>query len=90
VALVESAGDLSVVGTGGPGSTRSLSRRRTSPTSCSWTGASGYLLKAAPEAELLAGIRAVAAGEVALAPSVSRVLVCQAAKPAPAITQIGG
>ena len=45
-------------------------------------GASGYLLKAAPEAELLAGIRAVAAGEVALAPSVSRVLVRQAAAPA--------
>jgi DNA-binding NarL/FixJ family response regulator len=49
-------------------------------------GASGYLLKAAPEAELLAGIRAVAAGEVALAPSVSRVLVRQAAKPAPTVT----
>jgi DNA-binding NarL/FixJ family response regulator len=49
-------------------------------------GASVYLLKAAPEAELLAGIRAVAAGEVALAPSVSRVLVRQAAKPAPAVT----
>ena len=49
-------------------------------------GASGYLLKAAPEAELLAGIRAVAAGEVALAPSVSRVLVRQAAaRPAPAV-----
>jgi DNA-binding NarL/FixJ family response regulator len=44
-------------------------------------GASGYLLKAAPEAELLAGIRAVAAGEVALAPSVSRVLVRRAATP---------
>jgi DNA-binding NarL/FixJ family response regulator len=49
-------------------------------------GASGYLLKAAPEAELLAGIRAVAAGEVALAPSVSRVLVRQTARPAPAVT----
>jgi DNA-binding NarL/FixJ family response regulator len=48
-------------------------------------GASGYLLKAAPEAELLAGIRAVAAGEVALAPSVSRVLVRQAAAPAPSV-----
>ncbi|MFG6402932.1 MULTISPECIES: response regulator [unclassified Microbacterium] len=45
-------------------------------------GASGYLLKAAPEDELLAGIRAVAAGEVALAPSVARVLVQQAARPA--------
>lgn len=48
-------------------------------------GASGYLLKAAPEAELLAGIRAVAAGEVALAPSVSRVLVRRAARPEPAV-----
>ena len=47
-------------------------------------GASGYLLKASPEDELLAGIRAVAAGEVALAPSVARVLVAQAAKPAAA------
>jgi DNA-binding NarL/FixJ family response regulator len=48
-------------------------------------GASGYLLKAAPEAELLAGIRAVAAGEVALAPSVSRVLVRRAASPPPSV-----
>jgi len=45
-------------------------------------GAAGYLLKAAPEAELLAGIRAVAAGEVALAPSVARVLVAHAGRPA--------
>ncbi|MBZ4488247.1 response regulator transcription factor [Microbacterium sp. cx-55] len=44
-------------------------------------GARGYLLKASPEAELLAGIRAVAQGEVALAPSVSRVLVRQAGRP---------
>lgn len=53
-------------------------------------GASGYLLKAAPEEELLAGIRAVAGGEVALAPSVARVLVRQAAQgpaaPAPLLT----
>lgn len=48
-------------------------------------GASGYLLKAAPEAELLAGIRAVAAGEVALAPSVSRVLVRRASRAEPAV-----
>ncbi len=41
-------------------------------------GASGYLLKAAPEEELLAGVRAVAAGEVALAPIVSRLLVQRA------------
>jgi DNA-binding NarL/FixJ family response regulator len=45
-------------------------------------GASGYLLKAAPEEELLAGVRAVASGEVALAPSVSRLLVQRAAAPA--------
>ncbi|MDP9028758.1 MAG: response regulator transcription factor [Actinomycetota bacterium] len=45
-------------------------------------GASGYLLKAAPEEELLAGVRAVAAGEVALAPSVSRLLVQRTATPA--------
>ena len=49
-------------------------------------GASGYLLKAAPEAELLAGIRAVAAGEVALAPSVSRMLVRQASRPTPGVS----
>src|SRR5690606_21366901 len=49
--------------------------------------ASGYLPAAAPEAEPPAGSRAVAAGEVALAPSVSRVLVRQAAaKPEPAVT----
>ncbi len=47
-------------------------------------GASGYLLKAAPEAELLAGVRAVAAGEVALAPGVAALLVKRAAAPAPA------
>jgi DNA-binding NarL/FixJ family response regulator len=44
-------------------------------------GASGYLLKAAPEAELLAGVRAVAAGEVALAPGVAALLVKRAATP---------
>jgi DNA-binding NarL/FixJ family response regulator len=42
-------------------------------------GASGYLLKAAPEAELIAGVRAVAAGEVALAPGVAALLVKRAA-----------
>lgn len=52
-------------------------------------GASGYLLKAAPEEELLAGVRAVAAGEVALAPSVSRMLVARTREPeraAPTLT----
>lgn len=40
-------------------------------------GASGYLLKDAPRAEILAGVRAVAAGESALAPSVATQLVRQ-------------
>lgn len=38
-------------------------------------GASGYLLKAAPQAEILAGIRAVAAGETVLAPTIAAKLV---------------
>jgi DNA-binding NarL/FixJ family response regulator len=38
-------------------------------------GASGYLLKAAPQEEILAGIRSVARGEVALAPSIAAMLV---------------
>ena len=38
-------------------------------------GASGYLLKAAPQAEILAGLRAVAAGETVLAPSIAAKLV---------------
>lgn len=38
-------------------------------------GASGYLLKAAPQQEILAGIRAVVAGETVLAPSVAAQLV---------------
>ena len=38
-------------------------------------GASGYLLKAAPQNEILAGIRAVAAGETVLAPSIAAKLV---------------
>lgn len=38
-------------------------------------GASGYLLKAAPQEEILAGIRAVMRGEVALAPSAATALV---------------
>lgn len=45
-------------------------------------GASGYLLKAAPEQEILAGIRSVARGEVALAPSIAAMLVSRVAKPA--------
>jgi len=44
-------------------------------------GASGYLLKAAPQDELLAGIRSVARGEVALAPSIAAMLVKRVATP---------
>lgn len=40
-------------------------------------GASGYLLKAAPPEEILAGVRAVAAGSAALSPSVAATLVAQ-------------
>jgi len=49
-------------------------------------GASGYLLKAAPEAEILAGLRSVARGEVALAPSIAALLVGRVKKPAVALT----
>ena len=38
-------------------------------------GASGFLLKRAPAADLIAGIRVVAAGEALLAPSVTRRLI---------------
>ncbi len=44
-------------------------------------GASGYLLKAAPQEEILAGIRSVARGEVALAPSIAALLVRRVAAP---------
>ncbi|WP_213815606.1 response regulator transcription factor [Glaciihabitans sp. dw_435] len=45
-------------------------------------GASGYLLKAAPQDEILAGIRSVARGEVALAPSIAALLVKRLSTPA--------
>jgi DNA-binding NarL/FixJ family response regulator len=45
-------------------------------------GASGYLLKAAREEEILAGIRSVARGEVALAPSIAAMLVSRVKSPA--------
>lgn len=48
-------------------------------------GASGYLLKAAPQEEILAGIRSVARGDVALAPSIAALLVRRVAHP-PAIS----
>ncbi|MDJ0336460.1 response regulator transcription factor [Salinibacterium sp. G-O1] len=44
-------------------------------------GASGYLLKAAPQDEILAGVRSVARGEVALAPAIAAMLVNRVAKP---------
>lgn len=47
-------------------------------------GASGYLLKAAPAEELIAGVRSVAAGEVALSPAIAAQLVARMQKPAPA------
>ncbi len=46
-------------------------------------GASGYLLKAAPESEILAGLRATARGETALAPSAAAALVRRATAKTP-------
>lgn len=43
-------------------------------------GASGYLLKAAPPEEILAGIRSVASGQVVLAPSIAALLVGRSTK----------
>jgi len=47
-------------------------------------GATGYLLKAAPESEILAGVRATARGETALAPSAAAALVRRATGSLPA------
>jgi DNA-binding NarL/FixJ family response regulator len=44
-------------------------------------GASGYLLKAAPQEEIIAGIRSVARGEVALAPAIAAKLVKRVTEP---------
>ncbi|HSP55956.1 MAG TPA: response regulator transcription factor [Dehalococcoidia bacterium] len=46
-------------------------------------GASGFLLKRAPAADLVAGIRVVAAGDALLAPSVTRRLIDQFASQQP-------
>ncbi|MET0736291.1 MAG: response regulator transcription factor [Microbacterium sp.] len=46
-------------------------------------GASGYLLKAAPQAEIVAGIRSVAAGQSALSPAVAVRLVERMRRPGP-------
>jgi DNA-binding NarL/FixJ family response regulator len=50
-------------------------------------GATGYLLKDAPPADLFAGIRATARGEPALAPSVAAALVRRASSPGPVVTE---
>lgn len=47
-------------------------------------GATGYLLKAAPESEILAGVRATARGETALASSAAAALVRRATGSLPA------
>jgi DNA-binding NarL/FixJ family response regulator len=49
-------------------------------------GASGYLLKAAPQEEILAGVRAVARGEVALAPRIAALLVQRVKTPVPTLS----
>lgn len=49
-------------------------------------GASGYLLKAAPQEEILEGLRSVARGEVALAPAIAAMLVARVAKPVVTLT----
>ena len=49
-------------------------------------GARGYLLKAAPQKEILAGVRAVARGEVALAPRIAALLVQRVKSPGPALS----
>jgi len=52
-------------------------------------GASGYLLKAAPQAEIIEGVRSVARGQTALAPSIAAMLVQRVrtdAAPAPRLS----
>lgn len=49
-------------------------------------GASGYLLKAAPQEEILAGVRSVARGEVALSPSIAATLVRRVGHPVVALS----
>jgi DNA-binding NarL/FixJ family response regulator len=49
-------------------------------------GASGYLLKAAPQEEILAGVRAVARGDVALAPRIAALLVQRVKTPTPSLS----
>ncbi|QPE04074.1 response regulator transcription factor [Microbacterium schleiferi] len=49
-------------------------------------GAAGYLLKAAPQDEIVAGIRSVAAGQTALSPAVAARLVSRMREPAASVT----
>lgn len=49
-------------------------------------GAAGYLLKAAPQDEIIAGIRSVAAGQTALSPAVAARLVSRMREPAASVT----
>ena len=49
-------------------------------------GAAGYLLKAAPQEEIVAGIRSVAAGQTALSPAVAARLVSRMREPAASVT----
>ena len=51
-------------------------------------GASGYLLKAAPREEIVAGIRSVAAGQSALSPAVAVRLVERMRQPEPAASAL--
>ncbi|WP_406246993.1 response regulator [Microbacterium sp. M] len=51
-------------------------------------GASGYLLKAAPHEEILAGIRAVAEGHTVLAPTIAATLVTRMRQDAQATPQL--
>jgi DNA-binding NarL/FixJ family response regulator len=49
-------------------------------------GAAGYLLKAAPQDEIVAGIRLVATGQTALSPAVAARLVSRMREPAASVT----
>lgn len=51
-------------------------------------GASGYLLKAAPREEIIAGIRSVLAGQTALSPAVAARLVERMRRPDPAASML--
>jgi DNA-binding NarL/FixJ family response regulator len=53
-------------------------------------GASGFLLKDAPPADLISAVRVVAAGDALLAPSVTRRLIADFARQRPATAPAGG